>query len=98
MQKKKGKQTTLLLCGPLSVFRCVCILSLLWLNLFPGGSEGKEFACKSRDVGSVPGLEDALEEGTATHSSILAWRIPMDRRAWWAAVHGFTMSRTRLSD
>ena len=30
------------------------------------------------------GGEDALEEGMATHSSILAWRIPMDRGAWWA--------------
>ena len=32
--------------------------------------------------------EDPLEEGMATHSSILAWRIPMDRGAWWATVHG----------
>ena len=31
------------------------------------------------------GWEDPLEKGTATHSSILAWRIPMDRGAWWAA-------------
>ena len=30
------------------------------------------------------GPEDALEEGMATHSSILAWRIPMDRGAWQA--------------
>ena len=29
-----------------------------------------------RDVGSIPGSEDSPEEGTATHSSILAWRIP----------------------
>ena len=29
-----------------------------------------------------PGWEDPLEEGMATHSSILAWRIPMDREAW----------------
>ena len=29
-----------------------------------------------RDVGSIPGLEDPLEEEMATHSSILAWRIP----------------------
>ena len=29
-----------------------------------------------RDMGSIPGLEDPLEEGMATHSSILAWRIP----------------------
>ena len=33
------------------------------------------------------GLEDPLEEGIATHSSILAWRIAMDRVAWWATVH-----------
>ena len=30
------------------------------------------------------GQEDPLEEGMATHSSILAWRTPMDRGAWWA--------------
>ena len=30
------------------------------------------------------GWEDPLEEGMATHSNILAWRIPMDRGAWWA--------------
>ena len=34
------------------------------------------------------GQEDPLEEGTATHSSILAWKIPMDRRAWQATVQG----------
>ena len=34
------------------------------------------------------GGEDPLEEGMATHSSILAWRIHMDRGAWWAIVHG----------
>ena len=34
------------------------------------------------------GWEDPLEKGMATHSSILAWRIPMDRGAWQAMVHG----------
>ena len=38
------------------------------------------------------GWEDSLEEGMATHSSILAWRIPMDRGVWRAAVHGVTKS------
>ena len=38
--------------------------------------------------------EDPLEKGMATHSSILAWRIPMDRGAWRAAVHGVTKSWT----
>ena len=40
------------------------------------------------------GWEDPLEEGMATHSSVLAWRIPMDREAWWAAVHGAAESDT----
>ena len=36
------------------------------------------------------GWEDPLEESMATHSNILAWRIPMDRGAWWATVHMVT--------
>ena len=36
--------------------------------------------------------EDPLEEGMATHSSILAWRILVDRGAWQAAVHGVAKS------
>ena len=42
----------------------------------PGGSDGKEFACNVGDLGSIPELGRPLEEGMATHSSILAWRIP----------------------
>ena len=41
------------------------------------------------------GWEDPLEEGMATPSSILAWRIPMDRGAWWTTVHEVAKSRTR---
>ena len=44
------------------------------------------------------GWEDPLEEEMATHSSIFAWRIRMDRGAWWALVHGVTKSWTQLSD
>ena len=40
------------------------------------------------------GWEDPLEEGMATHSSILAWRIPMDRGAWQATVHRVAKSQT----
>ena len=40
--------------------------------------------------------EDPLEEGMATHSSILAWRILMDRGAWWATVYGVAKTQTRL--
>ena len=42
------------------------------------------------------GWEDPLDEGMATHSSILAWRIPMDREAWWATVHGVAQSQIQL--
>ena len=42
--------------------------------------------------------EDPLEEGMATHSSILAWRIPMDRGAWRATVHEVAKSQTQLSN
>ena len=47
-----------------------------------------------RDMGSILGQEASLEESMATHSSILAWRIPMDRGAWQAAVHRVTKSGT----
>ena len=43
---------------------------------FPGGSNSKESACNVGDLGSIPGQEEPLEKGMATHSSILAWRIP----------------------
>ena len=46
------------------------------------------------------GWEDPLEKGMATHSSILAWRIPWTEEpgAWQATVHGATRSRTQLSN
>ena len=43
---------------------------------FSGGSADKESACNMGDLALIPGLGDLLEKGTATHSSILAWRIP----------------------
>jgi len=43
---------------------------------FPGSSDGKAFACSVGDLGSIPGSGDPLEKEMATHSSILAWRIP----------------------
>ena len=44
------------------------------------------------------GWEDPLEKGMATHSSILAWRIPMDRGSWCATAHGVAKGRKQLSD
>ena len=103
-----------------------------------GSSAGKESACNTGELGSIPGSgrssgeeigyllqyswaslvaqrvkylptmretwvqslswEDPLQEGIATHSSILAWRIPLDRGTWWATVHGVAKGWTGLSD
>ena len=43
---------------------------------FPGGFDGKESACNAGDPVQSLGQEDPLEKGMATHSNILAWRIP----------------------
>ena len=64
---------------------------------FPGGSVAKPRAMQATWVWSL-GWEDLLEKGMATHSSILTWRIPMDRGAWWAAVNRVTKSQIWLSD
>ena len=57
---------------------------------FPGGSVIKESTCNAGNLG----WEDPLEEGMATHPSILAWRIPMDRGAWQATVLGVAKRQT----
>ena len=44
------------------------------------------------------GWEDQPEEGVATNSSILTWRIPMGRGSWWTTVHEVTKSWTELSN
>ena len=43
---------------------------------FPGDSDGKESVCNTGDLGLITGLGRSPEKGMATHSSILAWRIP----------------------
>ena len=63
-------------------------------SYFLGGSEEKESTCNAGDWGSIPGLGRFLEKGMATHSSILAWRIPWTE----ATVRGITKSQTQLSD
>ena len=68
---------------------------------FPGGSVVKNPPIMQEPqeiwVQSL-GWEDPLGEGIATHSSILAWRIPMDRGGWWAIIHRVTKRQTRWSD
>ena len=46
------------------------------LTCFPGGSDSKESACHAGDPGLIPGQEDPLEKEMATHSRILAGKIP----------------------
>ena len=71
---------------------------LVFILGFPGSSDSKESdAIQDTWVRSL-GWEVPLKEGMATHFSILAWRIPMDRGAWWATVHGVAKSWTWLSD
>ena len=43
---------------------------------FPGGSAGKESACKEGNLGLIPGLGRSPGEQNSYHSSVLAWRIP----------------------
>ena len=64
---------------------------------FPGGSTVKKLPAMWETWVQSLGWEDPLEEGMATHSSILAWKIIMDRGAWWATVHGVGKSQTQLS-
>ena len=64
---------------------CVCVCVHIWASLV---------ACSAGDLG----WENLLEEDMATHSSILAWRMPMDRGAWQATVHGVVKSQTQLSN
>ena len=55
---------------------------------FPGGSDGKEFACNAGDLGSIPGLGRSPGHGNPLQYSCL--ENPMDRGAWWVTVHGVT--------
>ena len=50
----------------------------------------------TRDTSLIPGLGRSPGGGHGNHSSILAWRIPMDRGAWWATVHRVAKSQTWL--
>ena len=55
---------------------------------FLGGSIVKNLPVIQETQVRFLSWEDPLEEGMATHSSILLWRIPMVRGAWWVIVHG----------
>ena len=64
---------------------------------FPTGSVVKNTPAVQETRVQSRGWQDVLEKEMATHSSILAWKILIDRGAWWATVHGVTKSQTQLS-
>ena len=67
-----------------------------WISLVSQIS--KESACSAGDLALIPGLGRSSGGGHGNHSSILAWRIPMDRGTWRAVVPGVAKSGTQLSD
>ena len=77
-------------CICVCVHMCMCVHSMS----FPGGSGIEDPPATWETWVQSLGWEDPLEEGLATTSSILAWRIPIDRGAWRATVHRVTKSQT----
>ena len=69
--------------------------TLLFLG-FPCGSAGKESSCNAGHMGSIPELGRSLEKGKATHSSILAWRIPWTVKTWLRDFHFHHFSRFHI--
>ena len=83
---------------PYRIHFCLTLYMNIRIQGFRDGSDSKESACSVGDQDLISGWEDPLEKEVATYSSILAWRIPMDRGSWKATVHGVTNSWTRLSN
>ena len=65
---------------------------------FPGGSDGKESACKMGDLGSIPGSGRSPGEENSYPLQYSCLENSMDRSAWWATVHGVAKSWTQLSN
>jgi len=65
---------------------------------FPGGSDGKEYACNAGDPGSIPGSGRLPGEGNGYPFQYSCLENLTDRGARWATVHGVTRSWTQLSD
>ena len=73
-------------------------MSLKPLMDLPCSSCGKESARNAGDPGSIPGSGRASGEGNRNPLQYSCLENPMDRGAWWVAVHGVTKGRKRLSD
>jgi len=67
---------------------------------FPGGAVVKNLLASAGDARNVDWIlrrGRSPGEETATHSSVPAWRILLDREAWWATIHGTAKHQARLS-
>ena len=74
-------------------------LGMLWASwYFPSGSDGKEFTGNAGDLGSIPALGSSPGEGNSNPLKYSCLENLMDRRAWWATVHGVMKSQTWLSN
>ena len=66
---------------------------ILYLLLdFPGSSDSKESACSAGDLGSITGSGRSPGEGNGNPLQYPYLKNPMDREAWWTAVHGVANS------
>ena len=77
---------------------CNKIPQTRWLKGFPGGSDGEESACSAGDPGIDPGSGRYPGKGNGNPLQFSCQENCMDSIACWATVHGFTASRTWLSD
>ena len=65
---------------------------------FPGGSDGKEYACNVGDPGLIPKSGRSPGEGNSSPFQYSCLKNSMDRGTWWATAHGVAKSWTPLSD
>ena len=72
----------------------LCISSCL----YPGGSDGKEFACNAGDLGLIPESERSTREGNGNPYQDSCLENSTGRGAWQVIVHGVANSLTRLSN
>ena len=70
----------------------------IFIRSFPGGSNGKEFACNSGDLDLIPGLGRFPGEGNGYPLQYSCLENPMNKGTWWAIVHVVTKIHTWLSD
>ena len=72
--------------------------AISFFGSFLSDSDNKESACSVGDPGSIPETGRSLEKEMATHSSILAWRIPWTEQHGWQAIHGIAKNQTRQNN